>query len=192
MRPVVMLNRISIDGFFASGNATTGGMDWFVPDPEVDTYVRELGSAPADTLLLGAKTYAMFQHAWLPMLADPNTPAPLLAVAQELTNMAKVVFSNTITQSTWANSQFVNSDIPGHVKKLKQARGGEILIMGSGTIVQQLANAALIDQYVFIVSPVIAGSGKALFMNVSQRGLKLLSSKTFGSGNVVLHFSSAP
>lgn len=188
MRKVVMLNRISIDGFFASPNEMTGGMDWFVPDPEVDKYVHGLGSTPADTLLLGAKTYAMFQHSWVPMLKDPNTPSELKAVAQELTNMNKIVFSHTLTSSSWENTRFVASDLPGTVQKLKQQKGGDIMVMGSGTIVQQLTNASLIDEYVFIVSPVIAGKGKTLFKDVQQRGIVLVSSKSFASGNVVLHY----
>jgi len=189
MRKVVMLNRISIDGFFASPNEMTGGMDWFVPDPEVDKAVHGLGSAPADTLLLGARTYTMFQHSWVPMLKDPNTPSELKAVAQELTNMTKIVFSHTLTSSTWENTRFVDSDLPGTVRNLKRQKGSDIMIMGSGTIVQQLTDAGLIDEYVFVVSPVIAGKGKALFKDVEQRGISLLSSRSFASGNVVLQYA---
>lgn len=188
MRKVVMLNRVSIDGFFASPNEMTGGMDWFVPDPEVDKAVRGLGSTPADTLLLGAKTYAMFQHSWVPMLKDPNAPGELKAVAQELTNMTKIVFSHTLTSSSWANTRFVDSDLPGTVRDLKREKGSGIMIMGSGTIVQQLTDAGLIDEYAFIVSPVIAGKGKALFRDVEQRGLVLVSSRSFATGNVVLQY----
>jgi dihydrofolate reductase len=189
MRKVVMLNRLSIDGFFASPNEMTGGMDWFVPDPEVDKAVRGLGSAPADTLLLGAKTYTMFQHAWMPMLKDPNVPGELKAVAQELTNMTKIVFSHTLTSSRWENTRFVDSDLPGTVQNLKRQEGLDIMIMGSGTIVQQLTDAGLIDEYVFIVSPVIAGKGKTLFKDVQQRGIGLVSSRSFASGNVVLQYA---
>lgn len=192
MRKVVMLNRISIDGFFASPNEMTGGMDWFVPDPEVDKAVRGLGSAPANTLLLGAKTYTMFQHSWVPMLKDPNTPSELKAVAQELTNMTKIVFSHTLTSSSWENTRFVESDLPGTVQNLKQQKGADIMVMGSGTIVQQLTNAGLIDEYIFIVSPVIAGKGKALFKDVEQRGITPLSIQSFASGNIVLQYAVTP
>lgn len=190
MRKVIMLNRISVDGFFASSNEMTGGMDWFVPDPEIDKAVRELGSTPADTLLLGARTFTMFQHSWVPMLKDPNAPSELKSVAQELTNMTKVVFSHTLTSSSWENSRFVNGDVPGTVQNLKRQKGADIMIMGSGTIVQQLTNAGLIDEYVFIVSPVIAGKGKTLFKDVEQRGIALVSSRSFASGNVVLQYAA--
>jgi dihydrofolate reductase len=189
MRKVVMLNRISIDGFFASFNEMTGGMDWFVPDPEIDKAVHELADGPADTLLLGTKTYTMFQHSWVPMLKDPNTPVELKAVAQELTNMTKIVFSHSLVSSSWENTRFVDSDLPGTVQNLKRQKGGGIMVMGSGTIVQQLTNAGLIDEYVFIVSPVIAGQGKALFKDVEQRGITLVSSRAFASGNVVLQYT---
>ncbi|MEO7839963.1 MAG: dihydrofolate reductase family protein, partial [Anaerolineales bacterium] len=185
MRKVVMLNRISIDGYFASFNEKTGGMDWFVQDPKVDKAVHGLESTPADTLLLGAKTYTMLQNSWVPMLKDPKTPKKLKNMAQELTNMTKVVFSHKLTSSSWENSRFVESDLPGTVKKLKRQKGSDILIMGSGTIVQQLTEAGLIDEYIFIVSPVIAGKGKALFKDVEQRGIVLVSNKSFASGNMV-------
>ena len=131
----------------------------------------------------------MFQHSWVPMLKDPNTPSELRAVAQELTNMTKIVFSHTLTSSTWENTRFVDSDLPGTVRNLKRQKGSDIMIMGSGTIVQQLTDAGLIDEYVFVVSPVIAGKGKALFKDVEQRGISLLSSRSFASGNVVLQYA---
>ncbi|MFC5649591.1 dihydrofolate reductase family protein [Paenibacillus solisilvae] len=64
----------------------------------------------------------------------------------------------------------------------------DILILGSGTIVQQLANEGLIDEYLFIMTPVVAGEGKPLFKHVKQFGLTLLETKAFRSGNVLLHY----
>jgi dihydrofolate reductase len=77
----------------------------------------------------------------------------------------------------------------GTVQNLKRQEGSDIMIMGSGTIVQQLTDAGLIDDYVFIVSPVIAGKGKALFKDVQQRGIGLVSSRSFASENIVLHYA---
>ncbi|MNH48165.1 hypothetical protein D3C79_1117940 [compost metagenome] len=60
--------------------------------------------------------------------------------------------------------------------------------MGSGSIVQQLAEAGLIDDYLFIMTPVVAGEGKPLFQHVNQFGLSLVEARAFQSGNVVLHY----
>jgi dihydrofolate reductase len=188
MRKVIVLNRISIDGFFASLNDMTFGMDWFVQDPEVDKAVHE--GSHSDTLLLGDITYKGFERSWVPMLNDPNTPLPLKAVAKELTNMTKVVFSKRLKENDilWANTDLHNGNLAEVVKQLKSQDGTDILIMGSGTIVQQLTNEGLIDEYLFIVTPVIAGGGKPLFPSVKQTNLKLLEAKSFKSGNVVLHY----
>lgn len=65
------------------------------------------------------------------------------------------------------------------------------MIFGSGTIVQQLANAGLIDEYFFIVTPVVLGTGKPMFKDVKKNDLKLLETSDFTSGNVLLHYKFA-
>jgi dihydrofolate reductase len=189
MRKVVMINRVSIDGYFASNNTMTGGMDWFVQDPKIDEAVHKL--VKSDTLLIGEVTFELFEKSWVPMLKDPNTPPPLKSVAQELTDMRKIVFAKNIKESEWDNTEFHHDGLIEFVKKLKKEDGPDVLIMGSGTIVQQLTRESLIDNYVFIVSPVVAGDGKTLFKDVQQQSLELLSTESFSSGNVVLHYQLA-
>lgn len=113
------------------------------------------------------------------------------AVAEELTKMTKVVFSKTLKKQeiTWENTRLHAGKLIEVVKQLKRGKGGDIMIMGSGSIIQQLAKKGLVDDYVFILTPVVAGEGKPLFKVVKQFGLKLLSAKGFGSGNVLLHYS---
>jgi dihydrofolate reductase len=181
-----MLNRISLDGYFASKNEKTGGMEWFVQDPAVDKAVHE--PIHADTLLLGAKTFALFERTWVPLLEDPNAPQEMKALAQELTDMKKLVFSEKLTMSEWQNTQFFAGNLTSVVGKLKQEEGTDILVLGSGTIVQQLAKEGLIDEYLFIMSPVVVGNGRPLFDRVTLQHLKLLKTTSFDSGNVVLHY----
>ena len=188
MRKIIVLNRISLDGFFASLNDLTFGMDWFVQDPEVDAAVHSGG--PADTLLLGAVTYKGFERAWAPMLNDPNTPAPLKAIADELTQMTKVVFSTRLRASDlqWANTELHAGRLVEVVTALKSQAGADMLIFGSGTVIRQLAQAGLIDEYRLILTPVIAGVGKSFFSDAPQTSLTLLSAQSFKSGNVVLRY----
>jgi len=165
-------------------------MDWFVFDPEVDKAAHELGdSATLPLLLLGGITYRGFERSWVPHLHNPAAPAPLKAVAEELTKMTKLVFSKSLKEVTWENTRLFNGNLIEEIRKLKQENGADIMIMGSGTIIRQLAKENLIDDYVFVVSPVVAGQGKPLFGNVPQIGLKLLSSKSFASGNLLLHYT---
>ena len=186
-----MLNRVSIDGFFASLNQQTWGMDWFVHDAEVDKAAHELGGPSATPLLLlGGTTYRGFERSWVPRLKDPNAPKEMKAVAEELTKMTKLVFSKTLKEVTWENTRLFNGNLIEEVRKLNQEEGADIMIMGSGTIIQQLANEGLIDEYIFIVTPVIAGEGKPLFKDVKQFGLKLISTKSFNSGNILLRYAT--
>jgi dihydrofolate reductase len=191
MRKVVMLNRIALDGMFASEGSANFGMDWFVHDPKVEEYVHTLGTPgepSADTLLLGGTTYRGFEAAWLPMLGNPDAPPAMRAIAEELTQMRKVVFSSHIKESPWANTQLVQGSPAEVVRRLKTEPGAGIMVMGSGTVVRSLASEGLIDQYIFIMSPVLAGKGKPLFPGIVQQNLTLLSARTFESGNVVLHY----
>lgn len=183
MRKVVVLNRVSLDGFYAGLN---GEFDWFVNDPEVDGVAHEL--IQSDTAVLGASTYTLFEQSWVPFLNDPQAPKEARAVAEELTNMRKVVFSTRITKANWQNTELYSEDVPGVVRKLKQEAGSPLLIMGSGAIVHQLASEGLIDEYVLIVTPVILGSGKSLFSHPQSQQLQLAQSIQFNSGNVILHY----
>lgn len=183
MRKVTMLNRVSIDGFFAGPN---GEIDWFIHDPEVDKAAHEM--MRPDTLLLGRVTYQMFESYWPHVATDPNAPKEARILADELTQMTKVVFSKTLEEVTWENTQLVKGDVAKEVKELKQGEGPDITIFGSGTIVQQLTAEGLIDEYLIVLTPIIVGAGKPLFKDVKEINLGLLEAREFNSGNVLLHY----
>jgi dihydrofolate reductase len=188
MRKIIMLNRVSIDGYFASLNDATFGMDWFVHDPEVDVAVHS-GGGKLDTLILGGITYRGFERSWVPIRKDPYATAEMKAVAEELTSMTKIVFSREQTKITWENTKRFHGSVCDIARGLKNEEGTDILIMGSGTIIRQLADEGLIDEYIFILTPVVAGKGKSLFNHNHQFGLTLLETKAFSSGNVLLRYS---
>jgi dihydrofolate reductase len=186
MRRVCMLNSVSIDGYFASNNEKTWGMDWFVPDPAVEASAHQL--IHANTLILGEETYLGFERSWVPFLKDPEAPKEMKKVAQELTAINKVVFSKKLKETTWENTELHDGNLSLVVKELKSGEGPDILVLGSGTIVQQLTQEGLIDEYFFILTPVIAGQGKPLFPGVNQLGLTLMSAQSFDSGNLLLRY----
>lgn len=193
MRRIVMINWVSIDGFFAGPN---GEIDWMLRDPEVDKAIRE--PAPGDarppskgpgTMLLGNITYTLFENSWPQIAKDPNAPEAMHKMADEVNQMTKLVFSQTRQDVTWENSKLFHGNLIEEVKKLKQDDGTDILIFGSGTIVQQLANEGLIDEYLMVLTPVILGTGKSLFKYVNKSNLELLQARHFKSGNVVLRYT---
>lgn len=183
-----MFNRISIDGYFAGQN---GEIDWFVVDPELDKALHGMGQTSAispGTVLLGRVTYQLFESVWPKIAADSNAPQEARTTANELNQMTKVVFSKTLKEVSWENTKLVKGDVAKEVGRLKQEKGSDIIIFGSGTIVQQLTAVGLIDEYLFAVTPVILGAGKSLFNGVKKLGLELLEARDFESGNVLLHY----
>jgi len=106
MNKIKMLNRISIDGYFASLNEESSGMDWFIHDPEVDKAAHAIGGK-MNTLILGGATYRLFERSWVPFLNNPNAPSHLKEIAEELTGMTKIVFSKTLKGSDWEIPEFM-------------------------------------------------------------------------------------
>src|SRR6186713_2903139 len=113
MRQIVMFNRVSAEGLFA---AADGKMDWTVPEPEIDK-LGVSGMAHTDTVLFGRRTYEQFASFWPHVLddprgaSDPHAPGrrspELRAMAEWLTQATKLVFSRTLEQASWSNSQLM-------------------------------------------------------------------------------------
>jgi dihydrofolate reductase len=192
MRRIVMINWVSVDGFFAGPN---GEIDWVIQDPEVDKALREPapGQTPSQsvgpgTMLLGNATYTLFENSWPKVAKDPDAPKAMHKMADEVTSMTKLVFSRTRQDVWWENSKLFHGSLIEEIQKLKKSDGPDILIFGSGTIVQQLSNEKLIDEYLMIVTPVVLGKGKPLFQDVERLNLHLLQARHFESGNVLLRY----
>jgi dihydrofolate reductase len=184
MRKIIMFNRISMDGFFAGPNGESH--EWFVQDQEVDKAAHEM--MEPDTVLFGRVTYQLFENHWPKMAKDPNAPKEAKATADELNKMNKVVFSRTLKETSWENSRLIKGNLADEVRKLKQGKGADMVIFGSGTIVQQLTDEHLIDEYLFVLTPVILGEGKSFFEHVKKLDLELLETRDFASGNVMIHY----
>jgi dihydrofolate reductase len=186
MRKIVMFNRISMDGFFAGPNGESH--EWFINDYRVDEAAHKM--MEPDTVLFGRVTYQIFEDHWPKEETNPKAPKEAKDTAKELKNMNKVVFSKTLKKVNWENTELIKGDLVNEVRKLKQGNGRDMVIFGSGTIVQQLTAEGLIDEYVFVITPVILGAGKSLFKEVDKLNLKLLETKDFKSGNVILHYKT--
>ncbi|GAA2601564.1 dihydrofolate reductase family protein [Actinomadura fulvescens] len=184
MRKIVMYNRVTLDGFYARPN---GDIDWFINDPMVDRASHEMMSP--DTILFGRVTYQQFESFWPAVAKNPEAPEGARMIAGELNKMTKVVFSTTLKEVTWENSQLIGGNVAKEVEKLKQGDGPDIVIFGSGTIAQELARAGLIDEYLIALTPVVLGEGKPMFEGVGHQDLKLLDSRTFESGNTMLRYA---
>ncbi|MCL6602123.1 MAG: dihydrofolate reductase family protein [Paenibacillus sp.] len=183
MRKIVVFNSVSIDGYYAGPN---GAIDWFIHDPEVDKASHEMMNP--DTILFGRLTYQMFEGYWPGVAKNPNAPEGARLMAEELNQMTKMVFSTTLEEVSWENSKLCSGNLVEEVRKLKDSKGADITIFGSGTIVQQLTNEGLIDEYLLLLTPVVVGGGKPLFKDVTSHKLQLLDTRSFASGIVLLHY----
>lgn len=101
--------------------------------------------------------------------------------------MPKVVFSRTLDQVSWNNTKLVKGDLPGEVRKMKEEPGDGMVILGSGSIVSQLTQQGLIDEYQVVVNPIVLGKGRTMFEGVKEKlTLRLTKTRAFGNGNVFL------
>lgn len=186
MRKLTVFNHISLDGYFVNAD---GDMSWAhrgSDDPEYQAFVS--GNASGDSeMLFGRVTYDMMTSFWPTPVAHQQMPI----VADKMNNGRKVVFSRKMDKAIWNNTKLVKGDLIEEVKKMKAEEGPDMVIMGSGSIVAQLAAAGLIDTYLIVVNPVALGSGRTLFEGLPDMlSLKLKSSRAFANGKTFLTYEA--
>jgi dihydrofolate reductase len=187
MRKIAAFTIVSLDGYFAGPK---GEIDWFKNNDDEDNRFAAENANPSATLMFGHTTYEMMAGYWPTPKAIKSNPA----VANTMNNAKKIVFSKTLKPGdgpVWKNVTVLGEITHEGIMKLKEQPGGDIAILGSGSIVRQLANLGLIDEYQLLVNPVILGSGKYLFRDVNRKNLKLLETRAFGSGKVFLRYAPA-
>lgn len=174
MRKVVVTEFMTLDGVMESPEK------WSFPfwNDEIAKFKHdELFSS--DALLLGRVTYEGFAKAW-PDRTDED------GFADRMNNLPKYVVSKSLKKVEWNNSEIFSKDAAKEVARLKETKGEDILVYGSGELVNTLLQNGLVDVYQLLVYPVVLGEGKKLFREGSYTKLELVSSKTFSSGVVLL------
>jgi dihydrofolate reductase len=186
MPKLVVYNSVSLDGYFTD---THGDMSWaHKRDPEWQAFVSENASGGGGQLLFGRVTYDLMASFWPTPLAAQSNPI----VVERMNNMPKFVFSTTLDKASWNNTTLLKGDLPAQVRRLKRQPGPNIVVMGSGSIVAQLAAAGLVDEYQIVLNPLVVGDGRTLFEGVKKKlPMKLARSRAFGNGNVVLFYEPA-
>jgi len=182
MRKLMVFNSMSLDGFIADGK---GDMSWaHKQDEEWNSFVA--GNASGDgVLVFGRKTYDMMAGYWPTALAAQNSPV----VAKRMNELQKIVFSRTMENASWQNTTLMKGELADEMKRLKEQPGAGLVILGSASIVAQLSDARLIDEYQVATNPVVLGGGKSMFDGVAEKlPLKLIRSRSFQNGNVFLTY----
>jgi dihydrofolate reductase len=178
MRKIVAAMNMSLDGFcdHTAMNA----------DEEIHQHYTEV-LQNAGVLLYGRITYQLMEF-WPPLVKNPTGDKSMDDFAIAIDNIPKIIFSRTLRHLEWKTARLATKDIREEVLDLKQQAGKDIFV-GSPSLIVALSQLGLIDEYQLGVQPTILGNGLTLFKNISDRiDLKLLKTKTFGSGTLMLYY----
>lgn len=175
---------LSLDGCYSDAN---GDMSWaHTQDPEQADFTAQ-NAKGGSGLLFGRITYDMMRSFW----PTPQAAEMMPDVAASMNALPKFVASRSLKSADWSNTTVLGGDLIGDVKKLK-ASGSDLTILGSGSIVAQLATAGLLDTLDVMLVPVSLGGGKRLFDGMPRSlGWRREDVRQFGNGNVFLRYRPA-
>lgn len=185
MRTLSVFNFLTLDGYFEGPEK--GDISWHSHAGEENGFAAEM-LKHGNVLLFGRITYDMMAGYWPTLMAAQNDPE----IATGMNKTEKIVFSNTLKEATWNNTSIIKGDIVTAVKNLKQTPGNNLTILGSGTIITLFAAHGLIDEYQFMIDPVVIGKGNSIFKGISKQvDLKLIAAKALNSGIILATYAPA-
>lgn len=171
---------ISLDGYY---KAPGEDISWHRHGAEEGQFSAD-SLQSGNTLLFGRRTYELMAAFW----PTPTALEQMPVVANGMNRAEKIVFSRTLSEAGWNNTRVVSEGLEEEVRRLKAA-GRNLTLLGSGSILAQLARARLVDEYSVMVDPVALGAGTPLFEGLDQKlDLELTGSRVFSSGVVLLTY----
>ncbi|HTH82033.1 MAG TPA: dihydrofolate reductase family protein [Mucilaginibacter sp.] len=179
MRQLIATEWVSLNGIFDSGSFE----QWFNPyhSDSRAKYIQDC-IANCDVMLYGRDTYQMLYPYWSSFKNNE------MGVADKLNKVKKYVVSSKLKQAPWENTTIINKDIIAAVEAIKNEVGGDILLQGSGTLLQSLLKANLVDELKLLVHPHLASSGKRLFTNDVNTGFELNTVQQLDKGVIALSY----
>lgn len=174
MRKIIESTLVSLDGVI--GDPMVWANDYFDNEAQAAALDRLLAS---DAMLMGRRTYEVFAKAWPTLTGE---------YAGRMNSIRKYVFSSTLERADWNNSTIIRGDVATEVGKLKQQNGQDLVMYGHGPLGQALLEHHLLDELQFAINPLFVGRGTLLFRAGEKTTLKLVATKTLGSGVVVLTY----
>jgi len=178
MRKIIAAMNMTLDGVCEH---TKG-----IADEELHQHYTDLLRS-ADIILYGRITYQLMEY-WRPFVANPSGDKAMDEFAAVIDAIPKIVFSRTLDDVDWKSASVAGRSLAEEVRALREQEGGDILV-GSRSLIIQLLKLGLLDEFQLTIHPLIAGGGLAMFENLNDSAaLKLLKTKTFGSGSVTLYY----
>ncbi|MFC4960480.1 dihydrofolate reductase family protein [Streptomyces mauvecolor] len=183
MRKIILPMSVSLDGFFAGPE---GEIDWHMVDDELHRYVNEQ-LRPMGAFISGRVTHELMAEYWPTADSDPSASPPEVEFAGIWREMPKIVYSRTLQKADW-NTTVKHEVVPAEIEALKAWPGGD-LVIGGANLAATFRQYDLIDAYRLYVHPVLLGTGKRLFPTSysDTHKLRLVETRTFGNGVVLLH-----
>jgi dihydrofolate reductase len=184
MRKIFAFIMTTLDGYYEGPNQE---FDFWVVDEEFNRFaVEQLDEA--DALLFGRVTYEGMAAYWPTPAGEQDDPR----LAARMNGLPKVVVSRSLDKAEWASTRLIKDDVTEELTKLKQQPGKDIAILGSSDLTVSLLRMGLVDEVRIMVNPVVLGAGKSVFRTAGERiSLKLLKSRHFNSGNILLYYQPA-
>ena len=189
MGKLVVTEFISLDGIIedpgGSEGSEHGGWSFRHPAPDGEQFKGD-ELRDSDVQLLGRVTYEGFAAAW-PAMEEATGD-----YGKKMNAMPKVVVSTTLTEPTWNNTTIISGNVADEVARLKAQYDGDILVQGSATLAQTLAEHGLVDEYRLMVHPVVLGTGKRFFSgSAAGTDLQLVDSRKVGPDVLLLIYRPA-
>ena len=190
MRKLVLIEFLTVDGVMqglgspqedTDDGFTYGG--WGAPyAPAIHEAVAEAGPSRTSAFLFGRRTYEKMAAFWP---SQPNTDP----MASQLNRLPKYVASRTPMELEWEGAERLDGDLDAAVQAQKARGSGDIVVLGSGVLAEQLMRSDLVDELRLFVHPLILGTGKRLFRDLpAPRQLRLLSSRSTSLGTIALDY----
>ena len=183
MRKILSFMLTTLDGYHEGPNHE---IDWHNVDDEFNEFaIQQLDEI--DTLVFGRVTYELMAGYWPTPAAKENDPA----IAARMNSVPKIVVSRTLEQVRWANARLVKDGVAETLSEIKRQTGKDIAIFGSSNLTAGVLRMGLVDELRIMVNPVVLGHGIPLFQTADRTSLKLLQTRSFASGNVLLYYRPA-
>jgi dihydrofolate reductase len=185
MRRIILAMSVSLDGYFEGPDRR---LDWHLVDDELHRHFNEqLGAMSA--FLDGRVSYELMAGFWPTADQDPASTPPRVEFSRIWRDMPKIVYSRTLERADW-NSTVVREVLPDEVRALKARPGGD-MALGGADLAATFIRHGLVDEYRLYVHPVVIGSGRPLFPPDTRLDLRLLETRPFGNGVVLLRYENA-
>ena len=176
MRKIFAFLMVTMDGY---DQGPAQEFDFWNLDPQFDEFsVNQLDEA--DTLLFGRITYQGMAAYWPTAAARQDSPA----IAERMNGYPKLVVSGTLERADWPGTQIVRD--PAQLAELKRQPGKDIALLGSSALTATLVRSGLLDERRIMVNPVALGAGRSALRGVGLSRYRLLRTRVFDSGNVLL------